>query len=193
MVVGVSQRVTGRGVWNIDTVSAYTGLMLRCPAPIIRVVDTKGAVRSMLIVDEGKYGINQIAEMFDGKFVKIQGTLVERDGVAMVKLLQKVAIATENPSATLSLPSSTSKPTVSLVGEIIDPKYFLGVMKPGEGKTHKACAVLCLRGGISPMFATTDTQGHVIASVIESPELDRLIPFVGDLVEIEGEGTSRVM
>jgi hypothetical protein len=38
--------------------------------------------------------------------------------------------------------------TVVLRGEIVDSKCFLGVMTPGQGKTHRACASLCLRGGL---------------------------------------------
>ena len=37
---------------------------------------------------------------------------------------------------------------VTLKGEIIDPKCYLGAMKPGGGKTHKACAMRCIAGGI---------------------------------------------
>ena len=41
-------------------------------------------------------------------------------------------------------------------GEIVDPKCFFGVMKPGEGKPHKDCAIRCILGGIPPVLKVTD-------------------------------------
>jgi hypothetical protein len=48
---------------------------------------------------------------------------------------------------------------VTLTGEIVDSKCFLGVMVPGSGKTHKSCASLCLRGGIPPALHVHDRSG----------------------------------
>ena len=58
----------------------------------------------------------------------------------------------------------------TLAGEIIDPKCYFGAMKPGEGKIHKACATLCLRGGIPPMFMTTDEQGRHVYYLLTKPD-----------------------
>jgi hypothetical protein len=49
---------------------------------------------------------------------------------------------------------------VTFEGEIIDSKCFLGVMKPGGGKVHRACARLCLLGGVPPMLAVKNQQGE---------------------------------
>ena len=46
--------------------------------------------------------------------------------------------------------------TVRLRGEIVDSKCYLGAMKPGGGRTHKGCAVLCLKGGVPPVFVSRD-------------------------------------
>ena len=48
---------------------------------------------------------------------------------------------------------------VTVRGEIVDSKCFLGVMVPGSGKTHKDCASLCLRGGIPPALYVQDRRG----------------------------------
>lgn len=35
-------------------------------------------------------------------------------------------------------------------------------MKPGTGLAHKACANLCLNGGVPPVFVSTSpVQGHI--------------------------------
>ena len=96
----------------------------------------------------------------------------------------------KTPSSTPVLP-----PTVPMIGvkerlrgEIIDPKCFAGAMKPGEGKPHKACAVLCLRGGIPPMFLTDAGTLHVLVDTnggaLVGSALEEIIPYVGDRVEI---------
>jgi hypothetical protein len=47
----------------------------------------------------------------------------------------------------------------TLVGEIVDSKCYLGVMKPGRSKPHKSCAVRCISGGVPPMLRVTDESG----------------------------------
>jgi hypothetical protein len=48
---------------------------------------------------------------------------------------------------------------VTLTGEIVDSKCFLGVMNPGEGHVHRDCARRCLSGGIPPMLVVRDGRG----------------------------------
>jgi len=48
---------------------------------------------------------------------------------------------------------------LDIKGEIVDPKCFFGVMKPGEGKPHKDCAIRCILGGIPPVLKVTDNAG----------------------------------
>ena len=42
-----------------------------------------------------------------------------------------------------------------LTGEICDGKCALGVMRPGTGLAHKACANVCVAGGVPPVLVTT--------------------------------------
>jgi hypothetical protein len=51
-------------------------------------------------------------------------------------------------------PAVTVQGTVTLRGEIVDGKCWMGVMNPGSGKVHQDCAALCLRGGIPPLFVS---------------------------------------
>jgi len=83
---------------------------------------------------------------------------------------------------------------VTLRGEITDPKCFAGAMKPGDGKTHKACAALCLRGGIPPAFRTTGRDGELVSYVLVGPgveplegeSLEPLVERVGEPVALRG-------
>jgi hypothetical protein len=49
--------------------------------------------------------------------------------------------------------------TVELPGEIVDTKCYLGAMRPGVGKVHRACAARCLSGGIPPGLLVRDKAG----------------------------------
>ena len=58
------------------------------------------------------------------------------------------------------LPKVKDLGITKIKGEIIDPKCYFGVMKPGEGKPHRDCAIRCILGGISPMLAVKNEKGE---------------------------------
>ncbi len=72
---------------------------------------------------------------------------------------------------------------VTLKGEIIDPKCYLGAMKPGGGKTHKACAMLCISGGVPPMLVTRDANKQETFYLLTTDQggvaNELVLPFVG--------------
>ena len=81
-------------------------------------------------------------------------------------------------------------PTITIEGEIVDPKCYLGAMRPGVGEVHRACARVCISGGIPPgliapapaggerFFLLLDEQGH--------PPGDAVLAFVGRPVRMTG-------
>jgi hypothetical protein len=85
-----------------------------------------------------------------------------------------------------ALAGATSDP-VTLTGEIVDSKCFLGVMVPGSGKTHKECASLCLRGGIPAGFHVQDRSGRSSLLLLTGPDGE---PIGAPAVQSAGEATS---
>ena len=81
------------------------------------------------------------------------------------------------------------KGTIS--GEIADPKCFFGVMKPGDGKTHLACAARCIAGGIPPVLKRTigndQAAYYIILDHQGRPVNTAILPYVGDHVFIKGQ------
>ena len=79
---------------------------------------------------------------------------------------------------------------VTLRGEIVDTKCYLGVMNPGEHKVHRDCAVRCISGGVPPAFLARDASGdsRVLLLVGEDGRaLSReVLPFVAEPLEISG-------
>ena len=76
-------------------------------------------------------------------------------------------------------------------GEIVDSKCFLGVMKPGSGKSHRDCAVRCISGGSPAAFVARSVGGEVAVFWLVAPDgrpLGReLLDIVAEPVELSGE------
>ena len=79
----------------------------------------------------------------------------------------------------------------TLRGEIVDSKCFVGVMKPGRGKVHRACATLCIRGGIPPLLVVAEDGGALAYYLLVGPDGRTLDPIAAGLVaepiEITGD------
>ena len=80
---------------------------------------------------------------------------------------------------------------MTLRGEIVDSKCYLGVMNPGTRKPHRACAIQCIEGGIPPILlvrgATGDRDNQFLL-VDENGDAvnDRIADYVGLPIEISG-------
>jgi hypothetical protein len=194
--VSRSQNDPGDGVWH-DDAQALVGRIAAKPYPLIRVPSTQPGrpVETILLVSEGKHGGGERVAALDGRIARVRGTILERDGRRLLELAENDAVT---PDMSLSQPAEVRLASpivvpvgqVTLRGEIIDPKCYSGAMKPGEGKTHKECATLCIAGGIPPMFVTLDDAGRRSYYLLTNPAGealdDRILPFVADAVEISG-------
>jgi hypothetical protein len=76
-------------------------------------------------------------------------------------------------------------------GEICDGKCYSGGMSPGNGVSHRACAVLCLSGDIPPVFVTYAPVAGQSFLIMAGP--DGASPYahisnvIGIPIELEGE------
>ena len=72
----------------------------------------------------------------------------------MIELLSgSLALQSSTP---VSQFDETELGEVTIIGEIVDSKCYLGVMNPGRTKVHRDCATRCISGGIPPMLVTAD-------------------------------------
>ena len=80
---------------------------------------------------------------------------------------------------------------VTLRGEIVDSKCYLGVMNPGNGKVHRDCAVRCISGGAPPAFVARDAEGDSRVLLLvgsDGRQLNReVLSFVAEPIEVTGE------
>lgn len=76
------------------------------------------------------------------------------------------------------------------VGEIVDTKCYLGAMKPGRGKPHRACASLCIRGGVPAALLVRTRSGERalihLMNALGQPVGREVLEFVGEAVEVTG-------
>jgi nitrite reductase/ring-hydroxylating ferredoxin subunit/DMSO/TMAO reductase YedYZ heme-binding membrane subunit len=133
------------------------GTVRTAPYPFLEVQRPgSDRVSRYLLAAAGKHGAQAIAGPLDGRRVVLQGTLAYRDGLTLLE------VSTTEPRPEPSSPAAAPQNlgTFDLVGEIVDGKCYLGVMNPGEGKTHRECAARCVAGGLPPMLVVRDEQGH---------------------------------
>jgi hypothetical protein len=83
--------------------------------------------------------------------------------------------------------------TLTLTGEIVDSKCYLGVMNPGNGKVHRDCASRCLSGGIPPLFIDSLTGKTFLLVGTDGSALpyNELKPFIDEPLTIQGEHLQR--
>jgi hypothetical protein len=81
--------------------------------------------------------------------------------------------------------------SVSLTGQVVDPKCYFGVMKPAEGKPHSDCAIRCISGGIQPMFVIRDSRREekyfILRDQDGEPINDKILCYIGMPVELRGQ------
>jgi len=178
------------GGGEADFIGVFTG----APVPVLRVPDPSrpGGVRTLLVVRSGKFGLPaaQVAEL-EGRVVRLRGGLIERDGAAMIELYQPPEDGTLEPAARASIEARArvSHGPVTLRGELVDSKCWLGRMHPGAGRTHRACAQQCVAGGIPTLLVTRDARGdesmHVLAD-LDDGSLEAVLELLADPVEVSG-------
>ena len=174
------------GVFEFGRMRTFTGRLVEFPYPALVNADLAGTTTIRWLVGPGKHGAADIVRGRDGQRVRVSGSLIQRDGDIMIEV---VADSLVTISSATSVEPLTSRGVVIAEGEIVDSKCHLGVMRPGEGPTHRDCAVRCLLGRIPPMFVPHDRPdlGRVSLVSDAAQPLAALEAFAGRRVSIRGE------
>jgi len=185
VVMAASQRDPGEAVWDTASEREFTGLVLANPYPMLET--DKG---TYLVVESGKVGSQRRLGPFDRRRVTLRGYLLERDGRRMIELAPREGAVESSGGGGASDTTLFAGPEATFTGEILDSKCYLGAMKPGDGKGHKACATLCIDGGIPPMLYTRHADGspayYVLAQHPGDPVGEYVRPYIGEPVRVRG-------
>ncbi|GAB4413602.1 MAG: hypothetical protein OHK0039_20670 [Bacteroidia bacterium] len=184
--------------------TTLTGVLVYKPVPMLRLTlghDPAGRPvwQHVLLIGLGKYGAAQTLAAMEahadtslaGRQVRLRGTRIYYEGKAALEL-------TNGAAALLDHVAASSADTlryealgeVRLRGELVDPKCKLGVMRPGEGRVHRDCAVRCLSGGIPAMLYTSSETGQstycLVLGPAGEPVQPALLDYVGGAVQLAG-------
>lgn len=139
----------GNGQWLGDR--ELVGVVVPDPYPIL-VIDPDAAHprgHAVIMSGGGKQGVRQEGSRFANQRVRVKGAMVRRGDLEMLLVNEM-----------LPEPGEATPPTVvplgtwRVVGEICDGKCVPGIMRPGDGLAHKACASVCILGGVPPVLVT---------------------------------------
>ena len=203
-LVSFVQRDFNDHVFELGKYTEVTGVYFDRPVPMLYVDEgflPEGLSRDVLLIGYGKFGAEGIMEKIKEKAgklggvrVSMSGTLIYGDGKTLLELTKK------EESFKLQYPGPRSRDIknimgeeVTMRGEILDPKCYFGVMKPGEGKVHKSCAIRCISGGIPPVFRKNSTESengyeyYILLGELGAKINHEILDRVGEQVEIKGQ------
>ena len=159
-----SQKPFSAAVFEFGVRRAFEGWIQERPHPMLlvprpgRSTGADGASRYLLVAP-WKRGAGGLVAGLDGSWVRLEGSLIYRDDLTMIELAEG-SIERMEQRAARPAGAGEDLGTHALVGEIVDSKCFLGVMKPGSLKPHRACATRCLSGGVPPVFVVRHGRGE---------------------------------
>ena len=169
----LNQRGFSNSVYEITHLSTLEGILLTEPIPCLKIpvgIDEGGNMQfqRIVLVGRGKKSARPALEQLEqqkgqklhGQGIRLKGKLVYYDGIVAFELgpEERLFQGFSKLKGTPALrPTLLGK--VTLRGEILDPKCYLGVMRPGEGKPHRSCAIRCLAGGIPAFFKASTLKG----------------------------------
>lgn len=167
----MAQAPFANGQFDYGVDRLYRGRLVRDPFPILVTPEA-----AWPLVGAGKWSADRQLGGAEGE-VELRATAIYR-GVDRMLEVQSVRVAGSKGAANTG---ATQGQPVTLHGEVVDSKCYLGVMKPGAGVTHRACAARCLHGGVPPALATGD--GRLVWLKSER----NLSEFAGVHVVVEGD------
>ena len=200
-----NQRGFTNSQFEFGNLTELEGVLFKEPVPILKVQvgeDAEGTpmYQSILLINFLKFGADELLDEYEDKIsaplnqtkVKVRGTLIYYDGVTLFELTDQENALLDYGPITGSSPSQINNElgNVELKGEIVDSKCFFGVMKPGDGKPHKSCAIRCIAGGIPPVLTVTNEEGesnYIILKNADGSYINKdILPYVADPVKISG-------
>jgi hypothetical protein len=179
---------------------AAAGELRRDPYPRLL---TEGS--TTWLVGPGKSGAEPALGSITSGRVTLRGTRIARGAHAMLEVVpgsvQPIWSSGSGTDGTglvrrdagTAAPQAPDGSDVTIRGEIVDSKCFLGVMNPGEGPVHRDCARVCLRGGIPPMLlvrgAAAEEALMLLVGATGEPIGRQLADRAGQAVEVRGRLT----
>ncbi|MEP7164383.1 MAG: hypothetical protein ABI741_06810 [Ferruginibacter sp.] len=209
IIVGITlallQKKFDTGNFEFGKLTEVKGIYFNKPVPMIKVVNGKDiwgniSYLGIPLVGYGKHGAEGIMMELEKeknisltqKEITLKGTLIYNDGKTIMQVNEDdnpLVHVADSKAANELLQQQKDLGVSKVKGEIIDPKCYFGVMKPGEGKVHRDCAIRCILGGIPPMMKVRNEKGENNYYLVVGPNGENMNnavqDYVGEPVEIE--------
>ncbi len=191
-LIVMSQQRFAAATFEFGNERRFEGIVSELPYPTL-LVERPGDAGDVpysryLLGVFGKRGADEAVAGLNGQRIAVSGQLVYRDDQTMIEIVPE-SIETLAAGRAPAAPEPLG--TFTLRGEIIDSKCYLGVMKPGNGKPHRACAIRCISGGIPPVFVVRDEAGNTEYFLMTGADgravNKEVLDMVAEPLEIRGE------
>lgn len=192
----IYQNKSTSGKFEFGKISQIEGVFMQKPYPMLRVKANENISRDILLLGFGKFGalpgLSELnVDMLDGKEMSISGTLIYYDGKTLFQLEPDLKNNIEIKNQVNYKRDWIDLGKIEISGEVIDPKCYFGVMKPGFGKIHRSCGVRCISGGIPPVYMTTNAEGKqtymLLVNENGEPVNQEVLDYVGKISHINGQ------
>ncbi len=190
------QKPAANSSFEFDTNTSITGVYYKMPYPMLRVVLAPGEYKDILLLGFGKYGANPYLDKImeeEGSLIHkkltIEGNLIYYNGQTLLQIDEstRVTMASADISK-IAEPVSLGEQLIE--GEIVDPKCYFGVMKPGYGKIHRSCAARCISGGMPPVLVRNNENNSqtyfLITDMKGNPINKDILPYIGQPSVLKG-------
>ena len=182
-------------VFEFGTEREFEGILVEHPVPALLVArpGDRDETSRYLLTTFGKHGAAEAVRGMGIARVRLKGTLVHRDDRTMIELADDgIEVLGEAPTF---VDTAEDLGVRTFVGEIVDSKCYLGVMKPGNLKPHRACAVRCIAGGVPPVLLVRDAEGSATYLVLVGPDggavNDAVLDRIAEPVSVTGRVVRR--
>ncbi|MEM6481496.1 MAG: hypothetical protein AAF922_06905 [Pseudomonadota bacterium] len=191
--IGTTQDDPGPGAFRFDFgPQTVTGVIELTPLPILHVTEGSeriGAGHALMLSGQGKNGAQTRSAAVNGQRVTASGILLQRGKIDMLQL-RGGTNGLQTAEGSGEIPPTENLGRWRLAGEICDGKCLAGAMRPGRGLAHKACANLCVAGGVPPVFVSSqpvEGQDFMMISGPGQTEIPAaLYDFMAQFITVEG-------
>lgn len=198
MLFSLSQLPFANSTFELFNETKVTGIFHQNPYPMLKVEVAPNTYKNILLLGFGKMSVNTylrkiLKEENDltGKEISIEGNLIYYDGKALLQVTDENKILLTGMESEKKIPKKVNTGEGTFQGEIVDPKCYFGVMKPGYGKIHRSCAVLCVSGGIPPVLVVKSNDSsnrYLLLTDLNGKAINnKILSHIGKPVEISGE------
>ena len=192
---GSTQDDPGDGRFRFDFGrQTITGVVELNPYPLLYVTEGSEQIpagTTLMMSAGGKNGLMGRAGPLDGQMATASGVMLNRGELMMLQARGGKNGLGPSDAEAVTKPEAEPLGRWKLAGEMCDGKCLAGAMRPGRRLAHKACANLCVVGGIPPVFVSTQpVEGEtymLMAGPDGGPLTMEMLNHMAAFITLEGE------